>query len=148
VPIRINWHEKLQVPQGRLSNPTQMNPENRSILPKLAFTSFSSRYQKPELTEGFQDITEVPFKVRFTAFPCIYSAEAIPNSSRVARPNEKSGLNIGFEAYMMEHFIRQMHQSLCTLQQPSHASDIIRKLTFTPNLSYVNCNSSSGLLGI
>ncbi|KAM3069449.1 DNA kinase/phosphatase Pnk1, variant 2 [Clarireedia jacksonii] len=39
-----------------------MNPENRSILPKLAFTSFSSRYQKPEMTEGFQDITEVPFK--------------------------------------------------------------------------------------
>ncbi|PQE13728.1 polynucleotide kinase 3 phosphatase protein [Rutstroemia sp. NJR-2017a BVV2] len=39
-----------------------MNPENRSILPKLAFTGFSSRYQKPEMTEGFQDITEVPFK--------------------------------------------------------------------------------------
>ncbi|PQE03758.1 hypothetical protein CJF30_00006435 [Rutstroemia sp. NJR-2017a BBW] len=55
-------HEKLQVPHGRVSNPTQMNPENRSILPKLAFTGFSSRYQKPEMTEGFQDITEVPFK--------------------------------------------------------------------------------------
>ncbi|KAI9643401.1 DNA kinase/phosphatase Pnk1 [Ciborinia camelliae] len=39
-----------------------MNPEKRKILPKLAFTSFNSRYQRPELTEGFQDIIEVPFK--------------------------------------------------------------------------------------
>ncbi|QSZ31625.1 hypothetical protein DSL72_001192 [Monilinia vaccinii-corymbosi] len=39
-----------------------MNPEKRKILPKVAFTSFTSRYQRPELIEGFQDITEVPFK--------------------------------------------------------------------------------------
>jgi bifunctional polynucleotide phosphatase/kinase len=41
----------------------QMNPEKRTILPGLAFKGFSSRYQKPTLSEGFQDITEVAFKV-------------------------------------------------------------------------------------
>ena len=40
-----------------------MNPEKRSILPGLAFKGFSSRYQRPALSEGFQDITEVAFKV-------------------------------------------------------------------------------------
>jgi hypothetical protein len=41
----------------------QMNPEKRTVLPGLAFKGFSSRYQKPTLSEGFQDITEVAFKV-------------------------------------------------------------------------------------
>jgi hypothetical protein len=41
----------------------QMNPEKRSILPSLAFRGFSSRYQRPDLAEGFQDITELAFKV-------------------------------------------------------------------------------------
>ena len=45
------------------SNLPQMNPEKRSILPSLAFKGFSSRYQRPALSEGFQDITEVAFKV-------------------------------------------------------------------------------------
>lgn len=39
-----------------------MNPEKRTILPGLAFKGFSSRYQQPILSEGFQDITEVEFK--------------------------------------------------------------------------------------
>ena len=33
------------------------------MLPKLAFTSFASRYRPPKLEEGFQDITEVDFQV-------------------------------------------------------------------------------------
>ena len=41
----------------------QTNPENRTILPKLAFTSFASRYCPPKLEEGFKDITEVDFQV-------------------------------------------------------------------------------------
>jgi bifunctional polynucleotide phosphatase/kinase len=40
-----------------------MNPENRTMLPGLAFTGFASRYRKPELAEGFQDIVEVKFEV-------------------------------------------------------------------------------------
>ncbi|KAH7356726.1 polynucleotide kinase 3 phosphatase [Rhexocercosporidium sp. MPI-PUGE-AT-0058] len=39
-----------------------MNPEKRTILPGMAFRSFASRYKRPELNEGFQDITEVAFK--------------------------------------------------------------------------------------
>jgi bifunctional polynucleotide phosphatase/kinase len=41
-----------------------MNPEERVLLPKQAFTGFISRYQRPELAEGFQDITEISFEVR------------------------------------------------------------------------------------
>ena len=40
-----------------------MNPEKRTILPSLAFSSFRSRYEPPALSEGFQDITEVGFRV-------------------------------------------------------------------------------------
>lgn len=40
-----------------------MNPEERAILPRQAFLGFSSRYQRPELADGFQDITEVKFEV-------------------------------------------------------------------------------------
>ncbi|KAG4437592.1 hypothetical protein IFR05_006931 [Cadophora sp. M221] len=39
-----------------------MNPEKRTILPGMAFRSFATRYKRPELNEGFQDITEVAFK--------------------------------------------------------------------------------------
>jgi hypothetical protein len=42
----------------------QMNPEKRSILSSLAFKHFTSRYQPPQLSEGFQDITEINFQVR------------------------------------------------------------------------------------
>jgi hypothetical protein len=42
-----------------------MNPESRTILPKMAFTGFASRYREPTLDEGFDDITKVNFKVRF-----------------------------------------------------------------------------------
>lgn len=41
----------------------QMNPEERILLPKQAFLGFGSRYQRPELAEGFQDITQVNFQV-------------------------------------------------------------------------------------
>lgn len=33
------------------------------MLPKLAFISFASQYQAPQLNEGFQDITFVDFVV-------------------------------------------------------------------------------------
>lgn len=42
---------------------TQMNPEKRIMLPKMAFTGFASRYREPRVEEGFQDITKVDFKV-------------------------------------------------------------------------------------
>jgi len=43
-----------------------MNPENRIMLPRTAFLGFSKRYRQPELSEGFQDITVVPFQFRGT----------------------------------------------------------------------------------
>lgn len=50
----------------------QMNPESRTMLPKMAFTGFASRYRAPTADEGFEDITKVDFKVRFAfiAFIC------------------------------------------------------------------------------
>ncbi|KAI9048691.1 hypothetical protein LZ554_007522 [Drepanopeziza brunnea f. sp. 'monogermtubi'] len=39
-----------------------MNPEKRAILPSMAFRGFASRYRRPQVDEGFEDITEVPFK--------------------------------------------------------------------------------------
>ncbi|KAF2117829.1 polynucleotide kinase 3 phosphatase-domain-containing protein [Lophiotrema nucula] len=37
----------------------ESNPENRTILPKVAFTGFASRYREPKVSEGFQDIIKV-----------------------------------------------------------------------------------------
>ncbi|TKA49887.1 hypothetical protein B0A49_11299, partial [Cryomyces minteri] len=46
----------------RALNVTLMNPEKRTLLPKIAFAGFLSRYREPTLQEGFQDITKVDFK--------------------------------------------------------------------------------------
>lgn len=40
----------------------EANPEGRTILPKLAFTGFASRYREPKLSEGFVDITMTDFE--------------------------------------------------------------------------------------
>ncbi|CAO2658788.1 Nn.00g065110.m01.CDS01 [Neocucurbitaria sp. VM-36] len=40
----------------------EVNPESRTILPKLAFTGFASRYREPKATEGFEDILKVDFR--------------------------------------------------------------------------------------
>ncbi|KAF2840849.1 putative DNA 3'-phosphatase Tpp1 [Patellaria atrata CBS 101060] len=45
---------------------TTLNPEGRTMLPKLAFTGFASRYREPDLKEGFQDITKIDFKFEGT----------------------------------------------------------------------------------
>lgn len=45
------------------TNCYQTNPENRTILPKLAFTSFASRFRAPKLEEGFKEIVTVDFEV-------------------------------------------------------------------------------------
>jgi bifunctional polynucleotide phosphatase/kinase len=42
----------------------ELNPESRQVLPKLAFTTFASRYRPPKLKEGFEDIVEVKFQFR------------------------------------------------------------------------------------
>ncbi|KAK7608079.1 polynucleotide kinase 3 phosphatase-domain-containing protein [Phyllosticta paracitricarpa] len=44
-----------------LSASEQLNPEHRSMLPKLAFSSFVSRFRRPQVDEGFQDLLEVRF---------------------------------------------------------------------------------------
>lgn len=41
-----------------------LNPEKRTMLPKVAFTSFTARYREPKVEEGFQDIVRVDFEVR------------------------------------------------------------------------------------
>jgi bifunctional polynucleotide phosphatase/kinase len=46
-----------------LTDALQTNPENRTLLPRMAFTGFASRYRQPTLLEGFTDITTVHFRV-------------------------------------------------------------------------------------
>ncbi|OAA63134.1 DNA kinase/phosphatase Pnk1 [Cordyceps fumosorosea ARSEF 2679] len=43
-----------------------LNPEEREVLPEIAFTGFQSRYKPPQESEGFEDITEVEFRFRGT----------------------------------------------------------------------------------
>ncbi|OAA69915.1 DNA kinase/phosphatase Pnk1 [Akanthomyces lecanii RCEF 1005] len=43
-----------------------LNPEDREVLPEMAFSGFQSRYKPPQASEGFQDITEVEFRFRGT----------------------------------------------------------------------------------
>lgn len=70
VPIRCVWFKTAQSVAEhndavRAMN-KEMNPEGRSVLPKLAFNGFKSRFKEPKVKEGFQDITEVDFKFRGT----------------------------------------------------------------------------------
>ncbi|KAF2863936.1 PNK3P-domain-containing protein [Piedraia hortae CBS 480.64] len=43
-----------------------MNPEGRTMLPRVAFTSFTSRYREPRTDEGFDDIQRVDFEFEGT----------------------------------------------------------------------------------
>ncbi|SZF03234.1 unnamed protein product [Blumeria hordei] len=68
VPIRcINFTTPTEICKHndsmRALNPT-MNPENRMMLPAIAFASFTKRFQSPKMEEGFQDIVEITFNLR------------------------------------------------------------------------------------
>jgi len=54
-----------------IANTFKVNPESRTMLPKMAFTGFASRYREPGLNEGFQDIAKVDFQVRPLLIPGI-----------------------------------------------------------------------------
>jgi bifunctional polynucleotide phosphatase/kinase len=56
-PTRLAEHnDSVRALNGEL-----MNPEKREILPGIAFKSFLQRYEKPDVAEGFEDITTVDF---------------------------------------------------------------------------------------
>lgn len=74
-----------------------MNPENRAILPKIAFTTFNSKFRKPTLAEGFQDITEVEFQVSLTNLNLLCYELIYLHSLMETRQNGSSGANIGLE---------------------------------------------------
>lgn len=68
VPIRCMW---FKTPMAlcehndavrALNGP--MNPEQRTMLPKLAFTGYNARFKEPKVKEGFEDVVEVEFKFR------------------------------------------------------------------------------------
>ncbi|KMU88636.1 DNA kinase/phosphatase Pnk1 [Coccidioides immitis H538.4] len=48
----------------RAANPRleSLNPEKRTFLPDVAFRSFASRFEKPQLSEGFEDIIHIDFQ--------------------------------------------------------------------------------------
>ena len=50
----------------RALNSTDTNPESRTMLPGIAFRSFTQRYTKPQVEEGLRDITEVNFHFKGT----------------------------------------------------------------------------------
>ncbi|PHH71090.1 hypothetical protein CDD82_6757 [Ophiocordyceps australis] len=65
VPIRCLWfktplHLCEHNDAVRALNKT-LNPEARPGLPKLAFTSFASRYKAPTSAEGFEDVVPIEF---------------------------------------------------------------------------------------
>ena len=64
----------------------QMNPESRTMLPKMAFTGFASRYREPTVDEGFDDITKVNFKVRLvlSCWRCVGMWHALYPAPRLA----------------------------------------------------------------
>ncbi|EEP77071.1 conserved hypothetical protein [Uncinocarpus reesii 1704] len=69
VPIRCI---RLSTPQSickhnnavRAANPKieSLNPENRTLLPGIAFGDFTRRFQEPQISEGFKDIIHVDFQ--------------------------------------------------------------------------------------
>lgn len=75
----------------------QMNPENRTLLPTPAFSSFQTRYRKPELSEGFQDITEVKFQVGSTSHYSVSFSLTFSCSSKDQRQNELFGIDTGHD---------------------------------------------------
>jgi hypothetical protein len=44
----------------------KVNPEKRTVLPRVAFTGYASRFNKPDVSEGFKDLTKIEFQVRGT----------------------------------------------------------------------------------
>lgn len=40
-----------------------LNPEDRTILPPVAFTSYRGRFEEPKIEEGFTDVMKVDFEV-------------------------------------------------------------------------------------
>lgn len=53
--------------------PLKMNPEKRERLPGMAFAGFVKRFTAPELSEGFQDITPVEFRVSWKLLYCTFT---------------------------------------------------------------------------
>ncbi|KAK6347679.1 hypothetical protein TWF718_005517 [Orbilia javanica] len=48
------------------SNVKSFNPENRTSVGSMAFRTFKSKFQEPDVSEGFKDITVVNFEFRGT----------------------------------------------------------------------------------
>lgn len=75
-----------------------MNPESRTLLPKMAFSGFASRYREPKTEEGFQDITKVNFKVsRLSLAPCGDDANADCSFTAMSS-NEHFGADTGYHS--------------------------------------------------
>ncbi|KAK1979184.1 polynucleotide kinase 3 phosphatase [Colletotrichum cereale] len=70
VPVRCVWFKTpLHICEHNnavRSMNKSLNPESRTVLPKMAFNGFKSRFKEPKVKEGFQDITEVEFAFRGT----------------------------------------------------------------------------------
>lgn len=78
----------------------QNNPEKRTMLPKMAFTGFASRYREPKIEEGFQDVTKIDFKV-CRSFPMTRgSADNRLPSLRAQKSSGRCGGGTGYRDFV------------------------------------------------
>lgn len=81
-----------------------MNPEKRSLLPVAAFASFASRFQRPEQSEGFQDVIEAPFVVRSDSpvailIPALLTSRSSPAQTLSVRSGPSTGYKTNSNAF-------------------------------------------------
>ncbi|GAM87428.1 hypothetical protein ANO11243_054520 [Dothideomycetidae sp. 11243] len=60
-PPRLCEHNDAVPEGGEIGS---LNPENRTMLPRMAFAGFAKRFVEPKVSEGFQDIVKVDFVFR------------------------------------------------------------------------------------
>lgn len=108
VPIRcVHFPAPAQLCQHndtvRALSTSDFNPEKRSILPHSAFTGFSSRFQEPNVKEGFEDVIKVEFQVRDCSGKLVSvdmrsaNVASLTRSFRATRSNAEYGADTGFE---------------------------------------------------
>lgn len=62
----LSPHPPLRKLRGKMKithEKQALNPEKRKVLPKIAFSTYTSRFKEPSRDEGFLDITTVEFQV-------------------------------------------------------------------------------------
>lgn len=66
------------------------------MLPRVAFTSFASRFREPRTDEGFESVTVVPFQASALTIDCAMARDlTLTSSFEVTLTNFQSGKSTG-----------------------------------------------------